>query len=296
MDSIDIGGSLPITQFRFDMMVENPAIVMIAKRGSGKSWVCRAFIKHFEKIPVGIILSGTERVDPFFANFFPDTFIYYKYKSEIIEKFIRRQELIKKKCIDKQKEGKTIDTRAYIVMDDMFSQKGSWNKDELILDLLCNGRHSDITYVLTMQYPIGITPELRGNFDYIFLLADDTYTNIKKMHDHYAGIFATFESFRQVFLKLTENYGCMVVCKRGASANIFEKIFHYRAPKIENNDIKAGCYQFRKFHEENFNKNWYEDMREKEAFNFDEFAMKKKKDKSTIKVKLEGDSRNKYYR
>ena len=33
-----------IKEFDLNSMCENPSIVMIAKRGSGKSWVCRAIL------------------------------------------------------------------------------------------------------------------------------------------------------------------------------------------------------------------------------------------------------------
>ena len=32
-----------------------------------------------------------------------------------------------------------------------------------------------------MQYAVGIPPEMRSNFDYIFLLAEDTINNRKKL-------------------------------------------------------------------------------------------------------------------
>ena len=52
---------LQIKQFHLTSMVENPAIVMIAKRASGKSWVCRDILKNFKDIPVGIIIAPMKR-------------------------------------------------------------------------------------------------------------------------------------------------------------------------------------------------------------------------------------------
>ena len=277
------GSKFKINEFKFDYLVDDPAIVMIAKRGSGKSWVCKALMKYFENIPVGIIISRTDRVDPFFVKFFPDSYIYYEYKSEIIEKLIRRQELIVEKYKEKKKEGKRIDPRAIVVMDDCLASKGSWMRDEPISELLYNGRHFFVMYVLTMQYPLGITPELRCNFDYIFLLAEDSYSNIKRMHEHYAGMFPTLDSFRQVFMQLTEDFGCMVICNRGSRKSIFDKIFHYKAPTIQNSDIKSGCYQFRKFHEENYDKEW---SKRKRDFDMSGYCVQKKKNKAPLKIEI----------
>ena len=189
--------------------------------------------------------------------------------------------MVMEKQRDKRKEGKKIDPRSMIIMDDCLASKGSWMRDQPISELLFNGRHFHIMYVLTMQFPLGITPELRCNFDYIFLLAEDSLSNIKRMHDHYAGMFPTLDSFRQIFMQLTENYGCMVINNRGSRKSIFDKIYHYKAPIINDKDIKPGCYQFRKYHEENYNPEW---AREKKSFDLGDYFAQKKKDKSSIKV------------
>jgi hypothetical protein len=279
----DINQKFPINLFKFEYLVENPAIVMIAKRGSGKSWICKAIIKYFEDIPVGLIISRTDRVDPFFCNFFPDTYIFHEYKSEIIENLIRRQEIIMEKYKEKKKLGKRIDPRALIVMDDCLASKGSWMKDPPISELLFNGRHFFIMYILTMQYPLGIGPELRGNFDYIFLLAEDSFSNIKRMHEHYAGMFPTLDSFRQVFMQLTENFGCMVINNRGSRKSIFDKIYQYKAPTIKDHEIKSGCYQFRRFHELNYNPDW---GKKKKSFDLGEYVANKKKSKTGLKIEV----------
>ena len=282
-NNVGNNNKFPINLFKFEYLVDNPAMVMIAKRGSGKSWVCKALLKYFEKVPVGVIISKTDRVDPFFSNFFPDSFIFYDYKSEIIEKLVKRQEIIMEKLKEKKKEGKKIDPRAIIIMDDCLASKGTWQRDQPILELLFNGRHYHITYILTMQYPLGITPELRCNFDYVFLLAEDSFGNIKRMHEHYAGMFPTLDSFRQVFTQLTENYGCMVVNNRGSRKTIFDKIYQYKAPIIKDNEIKSGCYQFRKYHEVSYNHEW---IKKKRSFDLGEYIAQKKKDKSSLKIEI----------
>jgi len=256
--NINIGGNacLPIKEFKLNNMCENPAIVMIAKRASGKSWVCRSILRHFKDIPVGIIIAPTEKManPPFYSEFFPNTFIHYEYRSEIIEKLLYRQDTMLEKEIEKQKNGKIIDSRAFILMDDCLASKGSWGKDKPIMELLFNGRHFKLMYMLTMQFPLGISPELRGNFDYIFLLNEDFLSNQKRIYDHYAGMFPTFDSFRQVFKDITSDYGAMVIVNRGAKTTFLEQVFWYKA---ENESIgMIGCDQFKDYHKNNYDQNW----------------------------------------
>lgn len=274
-------GCLPINEFQLKDMVENPSLVMVAKRGSGKSFVCRAILNHYKDIPVGLIIAPTDRMNCFYGNFFPDTYIHCRYESQIIEKLLRRQEEMIDKAARKKLKGKSVDPKAFIVMDDCLGDKKIWAQDPLISELLFNGRHFQLMYILTMQYPLGIKPELRSNFDYIFLLAEDFITNLKKLYDHYAGMFPDFNSFRQAFKQLTSDYGCMVIANRGARANFLEKIYWYRAPEPEEDGKPFGCKQFNDYHKNNYNHNWRKTTKPYDAI--DEY-LKQKKGKGTLKI------------
>jgi len=276
------GDKLPIPEFTLEEMCINPSIIMIAKRGSGKSWITRAIVFKYADIPVGLIISPTEKDNPFFIEFFPDTYIYYAYDSKILRKLLLRQKLILKKTREKQTAGITIDPRALVVMDDCLASKGTWAKDPLISELLFNGRHRQITYILTMQFPLGISPELRSNFDYVFLLADDTTSNLKRIYEHYAGMFPDFNSFRQVFRQLTEDFGAMVIKNRGSRTNLFDKIAFFKAPDLGKTKLKFGCKQFRKYHDNNYNKDWEQDEFQ---MDYEEYLLEKKRSKGKINVK-----------
>jgi len=281
---IGVGGKLdrlPIKMFSPDMFIGSPSIVMIAKRGSGKSWIVRALLEHFKNIPVGCIIAPTDKESGFYGEFFPETYIHYEFKPETLEKIFARQSLIKDKAKQKELEGKTIDTRSFVVMDDCLASKSAWLKDPTIQKIFFNGRHYEIMYILTMQFPLGITPDLRSNFDYIFLLAEDIVSNQKRIYEHYAGMFPTFEAFRQVFAQLTDDFGAMVIVNRGAKKTFFDKIFWYKAPNLENMHTTFGHKQFDDFHKQNFNEDW---KKSSGGFNVDEYMMRKKKNKGRITI------------
>jgi hypothetical protein len=282
---------LPIKTFLLNMFVMDPAIIMIAKRGSGKSWVVRALLDFFKDIPAGLIIAPTDRMSNFYGKFFPDSYIHYEYKSEIIENVLKRQQIVIEKAKQKKAKGKKVDPRCFIVMDDCLGQKGSWVRDKPIQELLYNGRHYKIMYILTMQFPLGITPELRSNFDYIFLLAEDYISNQKRIYDHYAGMFPTFDSFRQVFMQLTMDFGSMVIVNRGVKNSLFDKVFFYKAPDLsEMKEVTMGCKQFRDYHKNNYNKDWKNTTG---MFNEVEYFLNKKKNKSAVVVEKEKTSSKK---
>ncbi len=284
--SLDTGGKLPIREFHLEDMAENPAIVMVAKRGSGKSWLCRKILKQYQHIPVGLIIAKTDRMNTFYGNFFPDLYIHYEYKTEIIQKLLSRQQKMIAKRKEKKEQGKKVDSRAYIIMDDCLADSKSWVKDQPISELLYNGRHYDIMYILTMQVPLGIGPNMRKQFDYIFLFAEEYVIELKKIYLHYAGLFPTFEAFRQVFSKVTEDYCCMVLVnttrhkKNIASTGTFlDKIFWFKADNVEIGDL--GCGQFNMYHKKNYDTKW---STRENKFDMDTYCNQKKRDKSIIKI------------
>ena len=266
---------LHIQQFHLSQMVSNPAILMIGKRGNGKSWICRSLIKYLRDIPCGIAIAPTEKVaeDPFYEEFIPNSYIYYDFKPEIFEKVLYRQDAMLEKVREKKKQGKVIDPRIFILMDDCLSQKNVWKNEQTVHELLFNGRHYKITYILTSQTTMGPPSEIRNNFDYIFILACDNHIEMKKIQAHYAGMFPSYESFRQTFNVLTENYCAMVVANRGARQHFTEKIFWYKAQDEEPGFV--GCKLYQNNHKKNYDENW---RKKNKCFtkNIDDIIKKKK--------------------
>jgi len=221
--------AIPITEFSLSMFCPNATICMIAKRGSGKSVLCRELLYHFSFLPGAMIIAPTDKESMFYGKFFPKLYIHYEYDSDKMKNLLHRQSLIVKKAKDKFKIGKKCDPRICLIMDDCLADDSVWKKDQSIKLLFYNGRHRQITFILTMQYPMGIIPSYRTNIDYVFLFYDDTYSNQKRMHEHYAGMFPSLRSFIQVYDELTKDYGCMVLVRRGSRRDFTEKIFWYKA-------------------------------------------------------------------
>jgi hypothetical protein len=126
------------------------------------------------------------------------------------------------------------------------SSKHLWLKDPNVLSIFNEGRHYQLTFILSMQYSLGIQPELRSNFDYVFLLGEDFINNRKKLYEHYAGMFPSRELFDQVFLQVTDDYGVMVINNRLRSSDIRKKVFWYKAKKRA--ELNVGCTRFKHFH------------------------------------------------
>ena len=260
---INFGGELlQLNKFNLSQLVKddggdymNPRIAIIAKSGSGKSWVIRDIMYYIQDIPCGVVIAPTDKMTGFYNDFLPVSFIHHEYKEDIIPRLLQRQKTILEKNKRRKNQGKKqIDPRAFLIMDDCMSTKHLWLKDPSVLSIFNEGRHYQITFILAMQYSLGIQPELRSNFDYIFLLGEDFVNNRKKLYEHYAGMFPTRDIFDQVFLQITDNYGCMVINNRLRCSEIKKKVFWYKAKTRTN--FKVGKSDIYDFHKKKFDKNY----------------------------------------
>ena len=134
-----------------------------------------------------------------------------------------------------------IDARTFVILDDCLFDN-SWTKDRLMRLLFMNGRHWKVMLVITMQYPLGIPPNLRTNIDYVFILREPYINNRKRIYEKYAGMFPTFESFCQVMDQCTENYECLVINNNAKSNKLSDQIFWYKAEHHAN--FKLGSKEF----------------------------------------------------
>lgn len=270
-----------IFEFKLDNMVCDPAIVMIAKRGSGKSFITRDILYHLRKIPGGVVIAPTDRMNSFYKFFFPDLYIHYDIKETILKKILLRQSLMIEKEREKKKLGKKVIPNGILIMDDCLARKKSWAKDEQILEILMNGRHYRLTYILTMQTPLGITPDLRLNFDYVFLLKEDSTINKKKLWDNYASMFPSLQAFEKVFSECTKDYCSMVIDNRKPSDSIQEKVFWFKAKERK---FSFGSKTFKELHKKYYDPAF---MRKKNEHLLDGASLFARKRKNEVDVKVE---------
>ena len=222
---------------------KGPVIVLIGRRDTGKSYLVKDILYYHQDIPIGTVISGTEAGNGFYAAHVPKLFIHDEYNTTIIENILQRQRTVLKvikKEMEAQKKS-TIDPRAFVILDDCLYD-ATWTKDKMMRLLFMNGRHWKVMLVITMQYPLGIPPNLRTNIDYVFILREPYIANRKRIYENYAGMFPTFESFCQVMDQCTENYECLVINNNAKSNKLQDLIFWYKAQPHPN--FKLGSKEF----------------------------------------------------
>lgn len=222
---------------------KGPVIVLIGRRDTGKSFLVRDLLYHHQDVPIGTVISGTEAGNGFYAAHVPKLFIHEEYNTVLIENILRRQKGVLKQMTNELKTYKrtTIDPRTFVILDDCLYDQ-SWTRDKMMRLLFMNGRHWKVMLIITMQYPLGIPPNLRTNIDYIFILREQYLTNRKRIWENYASMFPTLESFCAVMDQTTQNYECLVINNNAKSSAITDQIFWYKSETRP--DFKLGSKEF----------------------------------------------------
>tara|TARA_Y100000748_G_scaffold302493_1_gene304843 strand:+ start:25 stop:861 length:837 start_codon:yes stop_codon:yes gene_type:complete len=219
---------LQLKKFDMSSIAPDKVVVMIGKRNTGKSFLVKDLLWYHRQIPVGTVISATESANCFYGNMVPPIFIHNEYNEDIIQRVLTRQE----RLIHKKRHGghnaALINPSAYLILDDCLYDN-SWTRSKHIRSLFMNGRHFKMFFIITMQYALGIPPNLRTNIDYVFILRENIVQNRKRLYECYAGMFPNFEVFCQIMDQCTENYECLVINNNAQSNRIDEQVFWYKA-------------------------------------------------------------------
>lgn len=215
-----------VTLKKFDpSRLKNRHSLIIGRRSTGKTTLIKDLLYHNQDIPCGTVCTPTYSDNDFYSKFIPEMFVNTKVKpSGVVKKLIDRQGHVIR-CI--RENGSKIDPKAFCVLDDAFHDTKQF-KDNSIKNLFFNGTNYRITSFMSMSYLFGISPALRSNVDYIFVLRETSSQNLKKIYEYYGGI-TTFSKFKDLVRQCTQNYGCLVIDNTSYSNKLEECLYWYKA-------------------------------------------------------------------
>ena len=273
--------NLELRKFDISSIGPDKVCVFIGKRETGKSFLVKDLLYYHKNLPIGTVISGTEGANKFYSKMVPNLFIHEEYSALVVANALKRQKLVVKKMTrEVEQHGKTnINPSAFLILDDCLYDS-SWTKDSNIRSLFMNGRHYKMLFLITMQYALGVPPSLRTNIDYVFILRENYVSNRRKIYEHYAGMFPTFEIFCQVMDQCTEDYNCLVIHNNAKSNKLEDQVFWYKASNQK--DFRIGAEEYWKHHSNNYN-NGYDS--EEEDLPFDLAYSNQKKKGTQVNVK-----------
>jgi len=276
---------LELKKFDPNKIKNDSVVVFIGKRNTGKSYCMKDILSYNKDIPVGVVVSPTEKANGYFEKFIPKMLIYDELEEKLISKYLNRQiNITNSRKLELAKHGSsTVDPRSFLILDDCMYNK-SIMSDKNIRCIFMNGRHYKIFLLITMQHGLGLPPDLRSNIDYVFIFRNNIVKEREKIYNHYAGMFPTFDVFNQVMNQCTENYECLVIDNKVQSNNINDVVFWYKANDSSFKMCSRDLWEMQALQDQR-DLMGIENEEDEDCEDFDPGVFTKKKNSKLIKVK-----------
>ncbi len=223
--------SLPIQEFI--LPTQKSTICMIGKRATGKSCAISNIIDNLNVtdnfMENTLIISPSELMNPFYGSKYPTATILNNYGGDILIEYLQK--------IGNLRSDEFNEFSGCIVLDDCLYHNRQIN-EPIIMELIYNAKHYNITFIFAIQYLLPIVIDLRKKLDYIFLFKDDSLVDKKELYEKYCGMFPSLDFFEQVFSQITQDYNCMVINDLNRGNNLTDKIFYFKSKlQYENNVV-----------------------------------------------------------
>jgi hypothetical protein len=198
-----------LEEFDVSQMKIDATVVAVGKRRTGKTWVFRNIMYLFkDKFAAGLVISQTDELNKFWRQYVPEKYIFNRYSPEILQAVFQRQKNILND-VNKTDEEKDKEAPFFILLDDVISDQ-RLKFDEALMELFVAGRHYRLFVLITTQYAKAITPTLRGNTDYCFMMKTIQQGQLEALWEDF-GSFLTKDAFAQILNAYTEDNEVMVV-------------------------------------------------------------------------------------
>ena len=171
---------LRVRKFDTETLKPHRIIIVVGKRGTGKSVLQRDLMYHLAgKLDFGLAMTPTEETADTFREHMPDSWIYNNFSSAKLDTMLNMQ-----RDLVKTKKARSL----FILLDDCMYDKKIL-KGLGIRDLFMNGRHLNITLCNAVQYVMDMGPDLRTQVDYVFALRENIISNKNKLWKYFFGMF-----------------------------------------------------------------------------------------------------------
>lgn len=208
--------------------------VFIGKKGTGKTTLLLDICHGIRHCPEVLLFQKTYETNPAFHGIIPGLFCYSEWRPDVVRTAVARQKRVNKQ---RQRDGRPPKYLTIIVDD--FGCDDKFAKDPVLSELFMNARWLKINFLFTMQFSLGVSPQLRANIDWIFMLKEIMPNNRDRLYNHYTGQFGDKKYFARVLDAMTQDRSCMVMNNTGLSNNLHDNFFVYKATPRNFNEMQG---------------------------------------------------------
>ena len=180
--------------------LQNKALIIIAKRNSGKSFLIKYLVKdsikhnEFQKI---FVISSTNSINKFYNDIIPNNCIFEKYNEEWTNTLIDKMSEINQSKTNQSDKPYNV----LLILDDMGSDM-SFHNSKSIKKLYTRGRHSFISIISVGQMLHHVSPLMRNNSDWV-ITGQLNSLNIDLLCDEYRVPIIDKRNFVKLYKKST---------------------------------------------------------------------------------------------
>lgn len=208
----------------------NSFITIIGKRGTGKTTILNNYCyENYKRIRLPVLISATADIKKDFYGIIPELFIHNEYNPDIIKYFLKDQMEVTEK-IEKGECSKNIKKLGLFIMDDILGTEPCWKKDQSFQSIVFNGRNFNITNIISVQNPLAIPPNFRGNVDYVILSPITTEKGKKYIFDYIwdqsFGDYDHFKSYLDIITKQKFHY--MLLDNKHTPSKIEDYVYYVK--------------------------------------------------------------------
>lgn len=226
MSSSSYQDSRKVRVKRFDPQAikSNRVILITGKRGSGKTTLVKDLIyKMRGQFDVGIGIGGTVASVEMLEGFLPKSMVHFVSdfdKVDLIERLVEKAKVTREHGRQR---------RFLLIMDD-FAYRKDLLRHPIFREIFMNGRNFNMTLMLSAQYIMDLSSDLRSQIDYVFTFKETIPANRKRLFEYFYGMCNTLRDFEQLLSEFTKNYECLVMDNTSNSGEMEDQLFYYKAP------------------------------------------------------------------
>ena len=223
--------SYSLRKFDMNKIKDGSTVLILGKRGTGKTTLVKDILYHKRDIPKGIVVSPMADYDRYNRHV-PEGFIHKECSEGLLNGLLNERRKTNRK---KRYDYPDVDVRAFAVFDNcMFD--GDIYKSEQMREIFFNGRCYRLTAIFAESYGLTMPPPIRCNIDYVFIFKENFVSNKRRLYEHYCGMFPSFEVFDKFFTEFfKDDYECLVVDNTNwRGSNIEDNLYWYKAKRRKN--------------------------------------------------------------
>lgn len=213
--------SIEINKFHSKLAPKHFVSLAIGRRRSGKTTSIISLMHEMKNnYSIVIIFCGSISTCEQYAKHVPKAFIHNNYNENVLKSLIATQESNRKQ----KKKVRDI----LIIFDDLAFNNKIFKSKEITF-LFFNGRHVNVSVILSTQDAVALSPGLRGNVDFILCSTERNPVYRERIYKYYSVCFKSFAEFDLAYRTFTDNFGMLVLTNFGNGYNLADNIFYYKA-------------------------------------------------------------------